>query len=42
MQDIPKSGIMGFFDTAPGQHKELKVLFLYNKEPRWAVLGDEV
>ena len=33
---------MGFFDSAPGQAKQLKVLFLYNREPRWAVLGDEV
>ena len=33
---------MGFCDCAPGKPKELRVLFLFNKEPHIATLSDQV
>lgn len=33
---------MGFCDCAPGESKELRVLFLFNKEPHIATLSDQV
>lgn len=33
---------MGFCDCAPGEAKELRVLFLVNKEPHMATLSDQV
>lgn len=42
MQGTPKSGLMGFCDCALGHSKELKVLFLHNREPHMCTLADEV
>ena len=41
-QGTSKSGLMGFCDCAPGEAKELRVLFLVNKEPHMATLSDQV
>lgn len=40
-QGTSKSGLMGFYDCAPGETKVLRVLFLFNKEPHMAILSDQ-
>lgn len=39
-QGTSKSGLMGFCDCAPNEPKELRVLFLFNKEPLMATISD--